>query len=338
MKAMVLPRPGKMESSPLKLREVPVPKPRKGEVLVRVLACGVCRTDLDVAEGRIKAKRNVIPGHQIVGEVVKTGPGAKELKKGERVGTGWIHSSCGSCSFCRKGLENLCPRFSATGRDFDGGFAEYAILDSKTAFRVPKKLSSEEAAPLLCAGSVGYRALKLSGLKNGENLGLVGFGASNHIVLKAAKAMFPDSRIYVFARNPVERRLARRLGASWTGGIGSIPKERMDSIIDTTPAWRPFVRSLRVLKPGGRLVVNAIEKIEQDKSTLLEIDYRRDLWLEKEIKSVANVTPKDISSFLSLASRAGIKPEVQAYPLEEANRALLDLKKGRIKGAKVLKP
>jgi propanol-preferring alcohol dehydrogenase len=262
---------------------------------------------------------------------------AGRFKSGDRVGVAWIFSTCGSCKFCREGNENLCPEFKATGRDANGGYAEYAVVPEAFAHPIPPLFKDGEAAPLLCAGAVGYRSLRLTGLKDGQSLGLVGFGASAHLVLQIAKHKFPASRILVFARSEAERIFARELGAFWAGGIEEDPPERFAGAIDTTPAWQPVVASLKNLDPGGRLVINAIRKEETDKEALLKLNYARHLWLEKEIKSVANVTRRDVEEFLDLAAKIPIRPEVREYPLENANEALLELKEGRIRGAKVLR-
>jgi propanol-preferring alcohol dehydrogenase len=252
------------------------------------------------------------------------------------VGVAWIASACGHCEYCLSGQENLCPQFQATGRDFDGGYAEYMKVRADFVHPIPDSISDSEAAPLLCAGAVGYRALRLCNLKDGQSLGLMGFGGSNHLVLKTAKHKYPNASIFVFSRNPQERDFAVSLGASWAGAIDEIPPAGMDAMIDTTPVWRPDMEALKRLKPGGRLVINAIRKEEADKEILLELDYASQLWMEKEIKSVANVTRQDVREFLELAANANIKPEYQEYGLEDANQALLEMKQGKIRGAKVL--
>jgi propanol-preferring alcohol dehydrogenase len=258
------------------------------------------------------------------------------LTIGQRVGVAWIASACGHCQYCLSGQENLCPEFKATGRDINGGYAEYMKVRADYVHPIPDSISDSEAAPLLCAGAVGYRALKLTGLRDGQSLGLVGFGGSNHIVLKTAKYRMPNSNIFVFTRNPQEREFALSLGAAWAGAIDDVPPEGLDAVIDTTPVWRPIAEALKHLKPGGRLVINAIRKEEVDKDILLTLDYASQLWMEKEIKSVANVTRQDVREFLQLVAEANIKPEYQEYVLEDANQALLELKQGKIRGAKVL--
>jgi propanol-preferring alcohol dehydrogenase len=315
-----------------------MPAPGEREILIRVSACGVCHTELDEIEGRTPPPRfPVIPGHQVVGRVEAAGARAKNFAVGDRVGVGWIYSACGKCKFCGEGKENLCPEFKATGRDADGGYAQYLAVPQDFAYPIPSVFSDSEAAPLLCAGAIGYRSLRLTGLRNGQNLGLTGFGASAHLVLKLARARFPDSRVFVFARSEEERDFARSLGAAWAGGPDEDSPERLTSIIDTTPAWGPILGALKNLEAGGRLVINAIRKEEADRDALCKIDYPRHLWMEKEIKTVANVARGDVSEFLGLAAKIPIKPEVQEFPLEEANRALVELKERRIRGAKVLR-
>jgi propanol-preferring alcohol dehydrogenase len=334
MKAMLLETLGVVGEGrpPLRFAEVPEPEARDGEVLIRVTACGVCHTELDEIEGRTPPPRlPVVPGHQVIGRIEK-GP-----KRGQRVGVAWIYSACGACKHCRVGNENLCVNFRATGRDANGGYAQCMTVQSEFAHPIPEALSDAEAAPLLCAGAVGYRALRLTNLRDGEALGLYGFGASNHLVLKTARHKYPSSRIMVFSRNPEERRLAVELGATWAGAIDDTPSEPLHAAIDATPAWLPIVQALRNLEPGGRLVINAIRKEEADKRTLLALDFPTHLWMEKEIKSVANVTRQDVREFLELAAAADIRPEIQEFDLQDANRALLEVKQGKIRGAKVLR-
>lgn len=323
---------------PLRAVDLPVPQPRRDEVLIRVSACGVCHTELDEIEGRTPPP--VFPmvlGHQIVGRVEAVGPDVVRLKPGDRVGVGWIHSSCGLCRFCRSGDENLCPDFRATGRDVHGGYAQYATAPETSAFVIPDLFSDAEAAPLLCAGAIGYRSLRLTGLRDGDRLGLTGFGASAHLVLKMVRRRYPASKVFVFARSEKERAFALEIGAAWAGNAGDPPPELLQAIIDTTPVWSPLVAALKALAPGGRLVVNAIRKEDADKSAWLNLDYPSHLWMEKEIKSVANVARRDIREFLDLAAEIPIRPEFQEYPLADANQALIDLKERRIRGAKVLR-
>ena len=369
-------------------------------MLVKVLACGVCHTELDEIEGRTPPPNlPVVPGHQVVGTVVavpESSEGDNPRRKlgtvpqsaqragqspfsrrdlgqfprfrvGDRVGVAWIFSACGRCEYCRSGQENLCPDFKATGRDADGGYAEYMTVPEAFAYPIPSAFTDVEAAPLLCAGAVGYRSLRLAGWGLGHNpesqkgtvpgarsaairysphdsghaprstLGLTGFGASGHLVLKMVRHQSPKTHVYVFARSMEEQAFARELGAMWAGDTNDRAPELLDAVIDTTPVWGPVVAALASLKPGGRLVINAIRKEEVDKQVLLGLDYAKHLWMEKEIKSVANVTRRDVAEFLELAARIPIRPEVQEYRLDEANQALLELKQRKIRGAKVIR-
>ena len=327
----------KKNPEPLKYEEIPVPEPAEGEVLVKVSVCGVCHTELDEIEGRTPPEEfPMVPGHQAVGTVEKTAGNSESLKEGDRVGIAWIYSACGECYHCEGGEENLCQDFMATGRDADGGYAEYMTVPADFAHPVPEGLEDGEAAPLLCAGAIGYRSLSLTEISNGDRLGMTGFGASGHLVLRMAKHLYPDSEIFVFARSGEQREFAKELGASWAGDTEEKSPEKLHAIIDTTPAWKPVVEALGNLEPGGRLVINAIRKESADQDYLQKLDYSRHLWMEKEIKSVANVTRKDVENMLKVAAEFGIKPDIETYPLKEANKALMDLKKGGSRGAKVL--
>lgn len=354
MRAMILPALCRLDENPnpLQLAELPDPVPGPGEILVRVAACGVCHTELDEIEGRTPPPvLPIVLGHQAVGRVEAVGPelhvaqsaglcepqsSGLRYKAGERVGVGWIYSACGTCAYCRSGRENLCPDFRATGRDAHGGYAELMVVPEQFVYRIPDTLTDVQAAPLLCAGAIGYRSLRLTGLRDGQTLGLTGFGASAHLVLKMVQHRYPATRVFVFSRTAAEQAFARELGAAWAGDTDDEPPVLLDAIIDTTPVWKPIVAALRALAPGGRLVINAIRKENIDKALLLDLDYPAHLWLEKEIKSVANVARQDVSEFLALAAEIGLAPEVQTYPLAEANRALWELKTRRIRGAKVL--
>lgn len=340
MQAMVLNSLCSMEENrqPLELLQLPDPMIEERDILVKISTCGVCHTELDEIEGRTPPPHfPVVPGHQIVGKIVAKGGESRRFDLGERVGIGWIYSACGQCEHCREGNENLCADFIATGRDVHGGYAEYVKISEKFAHRIPDFFSDSEAAPLLCAGAIGYRSMRLSGIKDGQRLGLTGFGASAHLVMKMARYQLPKTDIFVFARSEKERAFAKELGAVWAGDTTAPAPERIDCIIDTTPVWKPVVEALKNLSPGGRLVINAIRKEDIDKDCLLQLNYPQHLWLEKEIKSVANVTRNDIREFLVLAAEMKIKPEVQEYPLAKANIALLELKQGKIRGAKVLR-
>jgi len=340
MNAMVLNHITDIQSKYHPLRKVQLPDPVPGErdILIRVTVCGVCHTELDEIEGRTPPSHfPMVLGHEVVGRVQEIGKKAKRFKTGDRVGVGWFYSSCGKCSFCASGNENLCKDFKATGRDAFGGYAEYMVVPEDSAFAIPDIFTDAEAAPLLCAGAVGYRSFRLANLKKDQNLGLTGFGASAHLVLQMAKHLYPTSRIFVFARSEKERRFAKELGAVWAGGTEETSPEKLHAMIDTTPVWKPIVEALRNLEAGGRLVINAIRKEDSDKECLLKLSYPTHLWLEKEIKSVANVTRMDIREFMEIAAEIPVKPEVQEYPLEEANKALGEMKEGRIRGAKVLR-
>jgi propanol-preferring alcohol dehydrogenase len=340
MKAMILSRLCRLEDNqtPLELVNLPEPLPGEYEILIKISACGVCHTELDEIEGRTPPPRlPVVLGHQVVGRVEQTGRQVSAFKVGDRVGVAWIYSACGQCQFCQAGNENLCHHFEATGRDVNGGYAEYMTVTQNFAYPIPDVLTDTEAAPLLCAGAIGYRSLRLTGLKDGQNLGLTGFGASAHLVLKLAKHQYPNSPIFVFTPSVEERMFARELGAVWAGDIEAESPEKLAGIIDTTPVWKPVVEALRNLERGGRLVINAIRKEEVDKDCLRQLDYPTHLWLEKEIKSVANVSRRDVSEFLALAAEIPLKPEVQEFSLTEANQALLELKARKIRGAKVLR-
>ena len=351
MQAMVLNEICDLTSTttPLSAVDLPEPTPAPGELLIEVSACGVCHTELDEIEGRTPPPHfPMVLGHEVIGRVAALGeatpsaPGAAgeaaaDFAVGDRVGVGWIHSACGTCGYCRSGNENLCPDFKATGRDVNGGYARFMTVPARFAFPIPDMFSDAEAAPLLCAGAVGYRSLRLADPIDGGRIGLTGFGASGHLVLKMVRHRYPDAEVAVFARSEKERAFARELGAVWAGDIGQDAPDKLDCIIDTTPVWRPIVEALGNLAPGGRLVINAIRKEEVDKEVLLGLDYPTHLWLEKEIKSVANVARRDLQEFLQLAAEMHIKPEVQEFDLADANAALIELKTARIRGAKVLR-
>lgn len=339
MKAMVLNSVVNLDQNnkPLVLQEMPDPHPGDDEVLIKVSACGVCHTELDEIEGRTPPPRfPVIPGHQVIGRVAAKGKNVKSLKTGDRVGVAWIWSSCGHCRYCLEGFENLCPGFKATGRDVNGGYAQFMTVKEAFAYPVPEIFTDVQAGPLLCAGAVGYRSVKLANITPGSAVGLTGFGASGHIVLQIIRFKYPGTGIFVFARSEAERKFALELGADWTGDTTDHPAEKLDAVIDTTPVWKPVVEALGNLKPGGRLVINAIRKENIDKDYLLNLDYPLHLWMEKEIKSVANVTKKDVREFLEIAAAIPVIPEIQEYRLEDANIVLLELKMRKIRGAKVL--
>jgi propanol-preferring alcohol dehydrogenase len=325
-------------SSPLQSDIISTPCPQNSEVLIQVHACGVCHTELDEIEGRTApAALPMIPGHQVVGPVIEEGPDCRLGTQGRRVGVAWIYSACGTCKWCTSGRENLCPDFIACGRDAAGGYAQFMVAREGFIHEVPAGIGDCEATPLLCAGAVGYRALSMCELSNGQALGLTGFGASGHLVLQMSKFLYPDTRVYVFARSRKEREFATDLGAFWSGDTRDRPPQLLDSIIDTTPAWLPVLSAMENLAPGGRLVINAIRKEVNDREELLQLDYERHLWQEKSIRSVANVTRKDVRECLSLAAQIPLQPFVTEYSLDEANAALIELKQGHIMGAKVIR-
>jgi len=333
---MVLEKILPVKKRPLKLVNLPVPTPISKQILVKVSTCGVCHTELDEIEGRLSPiKFPIILGHEIVGRVERLGDTASKFKKGDRVGIAWINWACGKCFFCLKGEENLCDKAKWTGKDVDGGYAQYTVVSEDFAYPIPKRFTDLEAAPLLCAGVIGYRALRLSGMEDNQVLGLYGFGASAHIVIQIVKYKFPNCQVFVFTRpgQKVHQDLAKRLGADWVGATGDTPPEKLNCAIDFTPVGVPVREALRVLEKGGRLVINAIRK----ETPIPELDYAQHLWHEKEIKSVANVTRYDAQEFLPLAAKIPIVPEVEEFKLEEANEALILLKEGKMRGAGVLR-
>lgn len=333
MKAMLLERLTDVatDDEPLRAAGLPAPIPATGELRIAVSACGVCHTELDEIEGRSAPPRlPVIPGHEVVGIVDRVGRSVTRFKVGDRVGVGWIHSSDGTDT------ENLSDAFRATGRDVNGGYAEFMTVDEKYAYPIPDTFSNEQAAPLLCAGAIGYRALRLCGLSDGQRLGLTGFGGSAHIVLQLARYLYPNSKLYVFARDAASRSFANELGADWVGVTQSRAPDALDAILDTTPAWTPVIHALANLAPAGRLVINAIRKEDADKSAFKNLSYHDHLWMEREIKSVANIKARDIAEFLPLAAQIPIRTEVSTYALADANKALVALKREPVRGAKVL--
>lgn len=339
MKALVLIKTALIENKPLVLHDLPIPQPGNKQIRVKVTVCGICHTELDEIEGRLQSKLPIILGHQIVGTVETLGAEANKFKQGDRVGIAWINSACGKCAFCRQGNENLCPDFLGTGCDVNGGYAQYTVVPEDFAYLIPDRFSDSATAPMLCAGAIGYRALRLTGLRDGQILGLFGFGASAHIVIQIVKYKYPNSKVFVFTRagQKDHQNLAIRLGADWVGVTGERPPEKINCAIDCTPVWKPIVEALKVLEKGGRIVINTIRKEDKDKESLLDLDYSRHLWLEKEIKTVANITHQDAAEFLPLAAEIPIIPDVQEFEFKEANEALILLKQGKIQGAGVLK-
>ena len=331
MKAQILKQISPVENRPLELVDMPVPQPTSKEILVRISACGVCHTELDEIEGRLQPKLPIVLGHEIVGKVESLGSGATKFKVGDRVGIAWIYSACGKCHFCTEGNENLCYQFQGTGCQVNGGYAEYTVVSEDFAYLIPERFTDSQAAPLLCAGAIGFRDLRLSGIKPGQSLGLFGFGASAHIVIQVAK--YWGCELFVFTRSEEHRNLAKKLGAAWTGKTEDDSPQRLNCVIDFTPVGETVPSALRVLEKGGRLVMAVIRK----RNPIPPLDYAQLLWDEKEIKSVANITRKDVEDFLPLAAEIPIIPEVQEFKLEEANEALVLLKQGKIQGAAVLR-
>ncbi len=331
MKAMMLKEISPVEKEPLQLVDLPAPAPGLKEIVVKVSACGICHTELDEIEGRLAPNLPIILGHEIVGRVEGLGSGAVKFAQRDRVGIAWIHSACGKCEFCQSGNENLCKEFKGTGCHAHGGYAEYTVVREDFAYPIPQRFSDSEAAPLLCAGAIGYRDLRLSGIKRGQTLGLFGFGASAHIVIQMATYL--GCEVFVFTRSEEHRNLAKKFGASWAGATEDEAPEKLHCAIDFTPVGETVPHALRALEKGGRLVMAVIRK----RNPIPPMDYAQLLWDEKEIKSVANITRKDAQEFLSLAAEIPIIPAVQEFRLEEANQALNLLKKGKIQGAGVLK-
>jgi propanol-preferring alcohol dehydrogenase len=321
-----------LKEDPIEVVDVSTPSLSSGQVLIAVEACGVCYTDIDIIEGRVKCKLPVIPGHQVIGRVVDIGGGISDFMIGDRVGVAWIAWTCGRCEHCVRGYENLCVNFKATGCDLDGGYAEYMVAYADYAYKLPSNIEAEKLAPLMCAGSIGWRAYKLARIYNGARVGLFGFGSSAHILIQVLRKLHPSVEIYVFSRSSEHRELAMRLGADWTGHPSETPPRRLNIAVDFTPVGETVSRALELLERGGRLVVNAIRK-----QTPVILDYNKHLWEEREVKSVANVTRSDVREFIEFYSRHRVETHVEVYRLEEVNKALRNLKAAKIKGAAVLK-
>ncbi len=330
MRAIVVREQKPAEAGPLSFAELARPEPKSGQILLRVLACGVCHTDLHIAEGDLPLRRGpLVLGHQVVGEIAALGPGVRGFQEGQRVGLFWLAWACGECEFCRRGQENLCPKAEFTGYSVNGGFAEYALAWADFALPLSAGWPPAEEAPLLCAGVVGFRALRLSGAKAGETLGLYGFGASAHLVLQCAR--FLGMRVFVFTRSPAHQEQARELGAEWVGGPKDRPPEPLDMAIVFAPAGWVVPEALSSTRPGGTVVLAGIHM-----TPIPEMPYRL-LWEERSVRSVANATRQDAQEFLGLAEEAGIRPEVQVFPWDQANEVLLRLKRAEIQGAAVLR-
>ena len=326
---MALRQPAPIEERPLVASEVPEPDPGPGEIRIKVRACGICHTDLHIIEGDLPpARLPVIPGHQVIGVLESIGEGVTRFKKGDRVGVPWVYRTCGGCVFCARGEENLCPEARFTGYHVDGGYAEYAVAPAAFAPPIPSSFGDAEAAPLLCAGIIGYRALRVSGIEPGGRLGLYGFGASAHLAIQVA--LYWGCQVYVFSRGEEHRRLARDLGAVWTGQAGQEPPVKLDAGIIFAPAGWLVPPALKHLRPGGTLALAGITM-----SPIPEMEYAL-LYGERTVRSVANATRRDAEEFLSLAAAIPVRVRVQTFALAEANRALQLLKRGRISGAGVL--
>ncbi len=330
MRAWEVVQPGPIDEHPLRLVERAVPEPGPGEVRVDVRTCGVCRTDLHVAEGDLEVHRpRVVPGHEVVGTVGALGPGAARFELGERVGVAWLASTCGVCRFCRRGVENLCVRATFTGWDHDGGYAESTLVDERYAYRLPEDLSDDQAAPLLCAGIIGYRALKRTSLPPGGRLGLYGFGASAHVTAQIARAQ--GAELYVATRSEEARELASQLGAVWVGGAADLPPVPLDAAILFAPVGDLVLPALGALDRGGVLAVAGIHLTD-----IPALDYGAHLFQERELRSVTANTRRDGEELLALAPRLGVHATVQPYPLDRADEALSDLAHDRVTGAAVL--
>jgi propanol-preferring alcohol dehydrogenase len=327
MKAAVLISPADVFTHPLKICDRPLPIVQAGQVLLRVRACGVCRTDLHIVEGELPPRRpQVIPGHQIVGEVVHS---TQSLAAGSRVGVSWIGGTDGTCWFCRHGMENLCDSPTFTGYAVDGGYAEYAVAREDFVFLLPSSLDDLHAAPLLCAGIIGFRSLRVAGVEKGERVGLFGFGASAHLALPVLQAW--GCEVYVSTRGEKHRRLASEMGATWVGSETEKPPTTLDRAITFAPSGDVVVAALGSLRKGGVVAINAIHL-----DRIPEFDYDSLLWGERQIRSVANMTRSDAADFLHLAAEIGLKPQVTAFPLDQANEALETVKRDSINGATVI--
>ena len=330
MRAALLRGPKPVEDNPLIPSDIAIPSPREREVRLRVLACGLCHTDLHTVEGDIRLpKLPVIPGHQIIGVVEARGREAGRFKEGDRVGVAWLGRTCGECRYCKKGDENLCDRAEFTGLHADGGYAEFSVVDEAFAYPVPKDLSPRQAAPLLCAGVIGYRALRLCEARSGERLGLFGFGASAHIVIQIARHW--NCEVYVFTRTPEHQEHARALGAAWVGRAEDSPPERLQAAIVFAPAGALVLDALGVLDKGGTAALAGITM-----TPIPEIEYDRLLYHERKLRSVANATRRDAEELLALAAEIPLRADVVTFPLAQINRALEKLKRSEIRGAGVI--
>jgi propanol-preferring alcohol dehydrogenase len=331
LRAARLYEPSDIGQSPLIVEEAPRPSPSEGEILLKVNCCGVCHTDLHIAVGELRASAYPrIPGHQVIGHVVELGQGVENWAIGERAGVPWLYRTDESCSFCTRGLENLCPNATFTGLDVDGGFAEYMVADAGFALRIPDSIDDESAAPLLCAGIIGYRSLRLSDLQPGERLGLVGFGASAHLAIQVAR--YWDCEVYVFTRSENHRALARELGAAWAGGVEDEAPAPLDRAITFAPVGHLVPAVLSKLRRGGTLAINAVHM-----TPIPEMKYET-IYGERTLRSVSNMTRRDGHEFLQLAAGIPIEPTTTTYPLDSVNRALQDLAASTLDGAAIVVP
>jgi len=329
VKALVLREPRPVEENPLTSVDLPAPEPAPGQVRLQVQACGVCHTDLHLVEGEIALPRlPIVPGHQIIGRVDALGAGVTRFALGARVGVPWLYSACGQCNYCRRGRENLCDEARFTGQHADGGFAQYMVVPAQFAYAIPAGFPDEQAAPLLCAGVIGFRSLRLSEIEPGGRLGLYGFGASAHVAIQVARHW--GCEVYVFTRSPKHRRHALDLGAVWAGQAQDTPPAELDSAITFAPAGWLVPEALRVLRKGGTLAINAIHM-----SPIPEMPYDL-IYGERTVRSVANSTRQDAEELLHLAAAIPIHTDVELYPLQQANAVLQRLKQSKVRGAAVL--
>ncbi|RPI32281.1 MAG: zinc-binding alcohol dehydrogenase family protein [Chloroflexota bacterium] len=329
MRAFLLSKPASIEFKPLALTDLPVPQPGPGQIRIKVSRCGVCHTDLHTVEGEITPPRlPIVPGHQVVGTIEAIGGEVSDLKLGQRVGVPWLHEACGQCPFCLRGEENLCPYARFTGFHTNGGYAEMMLAMARYSLPIPDSIEDDQAAPLLCAGIIGYRSLRKAGLQPGERLGLVGFGASAHLAIQVAR--YWGCKVFVFTRSPEHRGHAIALGADWVGGIEDRPDKPIDRAVIFAPSGALVPLTLEKLRPGGTLAINAIHM-----SNIPAMPYAL-IYGERTLRSVANATYQDGVDFMKLAASIPIHATVRPYPFEEANRALEDLKHSRISGEAVL--
>jgi len=329
MKAYIISRASNIENKPLELVDRGIPKVDSNQLLIKISKCGLCHTDLHVIEGELRqTKYPIIPGHQIVGKVIETGSDVKNLKKGDRVGVAWLYKSCGSCKYCKKGMENLCENALFTGCSVDGGYAEYMVSDGDFTYSLPEGFDDVQVAPLLCAGIIGYRSFKLINAEKGDKIGLFGFGASAHIVIQIA--IYTGCEVYVFTRSEKHKELALKLGAKWVGKATDSPPEELDSAIIFAPIGSLYINALKTLRKGGAVASAGIYM-----SDIPQFPYEL-LYHERKMISVANSTRQDAQELLLLAAKIPIKTEVEIFPLSKVNDALILLKQGKINGAAVL--